>query len=199
MKITKIGEGLCVIVGLIWLVNRNPSGSSASSASSAKANAPLAQPEEITAARLAEDFANNEAAAEDRYRGRCLHLQGIVTKIDAGLGNEPSLWLAAPGDIVGVMVTDVPREWAKKLSRGDSVIMDVEGAGEVVSQAIAKYSPECHRRRDAFEADAETKRAAQAQENAAAAEASKAAAPKHAPKPSAAHKPIQQQLAKTSP
>ncbi|HEY6056242.1 MAG TPA: hypothetical protein VIU86_20090 [Gaiellaceae bacterium] len=194
MKITKIGEGLCVIAGLIWLVNRNPSGSSVASASSVKADAPLEQPEEITAARLAQDFANNEAAAEDRYRGRCLHLQGIVTKIDAGLGDEPSLWLAAPGDIVGVMVTDVPREWAKKLNRGDSVILDVEGAGEVVSQAMAKYSSECHRRRDAFEADAQAKRAAQAQENAAA-EASKAATPKHAAKPIVPHK---QQLAKTS-
>jgi hypothetical protein len=172
VRVTQIGQGLCVVAVAVWLSTRNHAASPAAAATTAASNqgaappaasSPAQKPEQISAARVAAEFANNEAAAEDRFHGRCLVLTGSVELVDAGIGKDPSLHLS--GGIMGVLVSDVPREFAKTLNRGDSVILDVSGLDEILGQPAAQFSADCQRQRLAFEAakaaEAEAKRSAQ--------------------------------------
>lgn len=172
MRVTQIGQGLCVAAVAVWLSTRNHAASPAAAATTAAWNqgaappavsSPAQKPEQISAARIAAEFANNEAAAEDRFHGRCLVLTGSVELVDAGIGKDPSLHLS--GGIMGVLVSDVPREFAKTLNRGDSVILDVSGLDEILGQPAAQFSADCQRQRLAFDeaaaAEVEAKRSAQ--------------------------------------
>jgi hypothetical protein len=125
----------------------------------------IEKPEVVSAARIIADFEKNEVTAEDRYGEKCFDVTGIVDQIDAGLGGDATLNLR--GGFLGMVVSDIPRSFAKTLSKGDSVRLSVDGVDEILGNPVASFSEKCSQvSRAAAEQEKQMKAAAVAEKKA---------------------------------
>jgi hypothetical protein len=91
-------------------------------------------PVEVSSDRLQADYAANEVAADQRYRGRVLRVTGAVRAIRQ-VFNSPylELWTTSEFNNVDAMFD---RSWADRLARvkvGDHVAVRCVGAGMAIS------------------------------------------------------------------
>lgn len=86
----------------------------------------------VTAAELAAAYKKNEVAADEKYKGKKIEITGTVESIDSGAGDEPRVQLEGGEMFITVTLQDIPKDEAKKLSKGDKVKAVCKGDGEII-------------------------------------------------------------------
>lgn len=94
----------------------------------------------VEASDLWRDYHANEVAADDRYKGRTLLVDGTVTGIRKGVLNSIILDLKGPNEFMSVHAHLVKSEAAEAaaLSKGRIVTLFCTGAGMVIGSPILR-------------------------------------------------------------
>jgi len=82
------------VVLIIWIASSNSSTDTKSNTTNTSSSTPtqVEQPKEeivkVTATKLAEDYDNNEIAADQKYKGKIVEITGTLNSIQAMLGSQ---------------------------------------------------------------------------------------------------------------
>lgn len=96
--------------------------------------APAAQAIAVTVPKLCADYHGDEIAADARYKGKRLVVEGQVASVDQGLFDNEFLLLSTFGEFEAVHA-DIRAEYqsaAARLGKGQLITLDCEGAGIVM-------------------------------------------------------------------
>lgn len=122
------GLFLLALIGLGWLVYRAVRPSPPDEAA-------LAEALPVTAEQLVSDYTADTVAADKRYQGRRLTVEGTVQALESG----PALRLGgAPTATIWAQLESSERERAERLERGEAVVVHCVGAG------VAHRTPQLH-------------------------------------------------------
>ena len=102
--------------------------------SPATAEAPKEAAVKVTALKLYQDYDNNEAAADDIYKGKLLEVSGRVASIDKDAFNDTIVWLRAKDEFNKVMakMSKENAAQAKTLKKGQSVTVSCKGSTRII-------------------------------------------------------------------
>ena len=93
----------------------------------------------ITAKKLAESYDENEAAADEKYRGKYILVTGKIAMIDKGMADEINIQLEGKDfqRVIGHL-QEVEKKSALELKKKQTVTLLCEGAGEIAGTPILK-------------------------------------------------------------
>jgi len=94
----------------------------------------------VKATRLHRDYDANEVAADEKYKGKLLLVEGVISSIDKDFMGDTVLMLSS-----GQMLSDVHAELTKaeapraaQLKKRQRVEVECRGAGRVLTSAVLK-------------------------------------------------------------
>ncbi|MBM2883156.1 hypothetical protein JFK97_02020 [Chromobacterium phragmitis] len=127
-----------IAIGAMFGGKSDKAGKTAS-ADSQTSSAPAAEaPKEaavkVTALKLAQDYDDNEAAADDVYKGKLLEVSGRVASIDKDAFDNTVVWLHGKNDFNRVMakMSKENAAQAKTLKKGQSVTVSCMGSTRII-------------------------------------------------------------------
>jgi hypothetical protein len=132
--------GVLVVIGLCSRQRGQPAAASA--ADPQPASIPSAASEtlpKVSAATLVQTYKANEAAFDQKFKGKRIQVTGPVVAIKTGLGGSPTIWLVS--EISPVVLKGHSAEWAATLNVGDQLTDKCE----VELAALGTISLDCSR------------------------------------------------------
>jgi hypothetical protein len=95
---------------------------------------------EVSAETLIADYAKNEVAGDQKYKGKKLKVTGEIKSITSGIGDEPVVHLGKAGELEfeTVMVEDLDKASAAKLEKGKSITVVCKCDGEFIGSPVLK-------------------------------------------------------------
>ncbi len=127
---------LVVVVGLgfvLWGGFRDSSGCGSSAPA-----APTQIELPVSATEMLDDYAKNEVAGDQKYKGKKLQVTGKINRIDSGIGDSPVVHLGTGSEMEfkSVVVHDLDKSDAAKLRKGDSLTVVCTGDGEIIGSRV---------------------------------------------------------------
>ena len=96
-------------------------------------------PIQVTAGQLINDYANNQVAADDKYKNQNLEISGVVQSVNTGLINDPYVVIAPNTQTFNAIEcsfnSDQEQSFAA-LNAGQSVTMEGIGNGYMISSVM---------------------------------------------------------------
>ncbi|SUX30699.1 OB-fold protein [Chromobacterium vaccinii] len=139
LKWIVIGIVVVVALGAMFGGKSEQAGKMASTdsqptSSPATAEAPKETAVKVTALKLFQDYDDNEAAADDIYKGKLLEVSGHVASIDKDAFNDTIVWLRAKNEFNKVMakMSKENAAQAKTLKKGQSVTVSCKGSTRII-------------------------------------------------------------------
>ncbi|WP_313251393.1 OB-fold protein [Stenotrophomonas indicatrix] len=86
---------------------------------------------EVTATTMFSDYQDNEIAADGKYKGKALLVSGTVDSISSDFMDKPVVQLSAK-PFGFVQASDLPKDVAATLKKGQKVTLACTGNGEVI-------------------------------------------------------------------
>lgn len=86
---------------------------------------------EVTASTMFSDYQDNEIAADGKYKGKALLVSGTVDSISSDFMDKPVVQLSAK-PFGFVQASDLPKDVAASLKKGQKVTLACTGNGEVI-------------------------------------------------------------------
>lgn|GEM_PF-297588 len=86
---------------------------------------------EVTATTMFSDYQDNEIAADGKYKGKALLVSGTVDSISSDFMDKPVVQLSAK-PFGFVQASDLPKDVAASLKKGQKVTLACTGNGEVI-------------------------------------------------------------------
>ncbi|CUA82066.1 tRNA_anti-like [Gulbenkiania indica] len=113
----------------------NESGSTQQAAQEAPEAAPAQeQAIKVSAKKLHQDYEDNEAAADDVYKGKQLEVSGKIASIDKDAFDNTIVWLKAKDEFNRVMakMSEAEAPKAKTLKKGQEVTVSCKGSTRII-------------------------------------------------------------------
>ncbi|WP_227104536.1 OB-fold putative lipoprotein [Chromobacterium rhizoryzae] len=133
-----------IAIGIIFGENKGKAPATASHDASgaqqtAQQEVPAAVPAKepaikVSAKKLFQAYDDNEAAADDEYKGKLLEVEGRIASIDKDAFNNTIVWLRAKDDFNRVMakLSDEEAPKAKALKKGQTVTVSCQGSTRII-------------------------------------------------------------------
>lgn len=133
-----------IAIGIIFGENKGKAPATASHDASgaqqtAQQEVPAAVPAKepaikVSAKKLFQAYDDNEAAADDEYKGKLLEVEGRIASIDKDAFNNTIVWLRAKDDFNRVMakLSDEEAPKAKALKKGQTVTVSCQGSSRII-------------------------------------------------------------------
>lgn len=86
---------------------------------------------QVSAQTLRADYEANEAAADQKYKGKVLEVSGAITAIESDFSDNPVIRLYT-GDLMGASARGLSKAEAAKLAKDQRIIVICTGDGELV-------------------------------------------------------------------
>lgn len=107
-----------------------------SSAEPGRAPPPPPDLVEVTAKQLFADYQENEVAADLKYKGKLLRVNGKVTRISKDLLDEPLVEIATSNEYMPVYASFADKVAVARLKRGQQVTARCRGNGASLNHAL---------------------------------------------------------------
>jgi hypothetical protein len=123
-----------IVVAIVALVMLAPAKRSADSSPETASAAPTVPPIEISAADLWRRYDSNEAAADNDFKGRPLHVSGVIASIDKDLFDHVIVALRGPNEFMpvrGTLASGATKE-AGTLRKGQRIVLACTGGTRIV-------------------------------------------------------------------
>ncbi|WP_162788001.1 OB-fold protein [Chromobacterium haemolyticum] len=132
-----------IAIGIIFGENKgkapatashDASGAQQTAQQEAPATAPAQAAIKVSAKKLFQAYDDNEAAADDEYKGKLLEVEGRIASIDKDAFDNTIVWLRAKDDFNRVMakLSDEEAPKAKVLKKGQTVTVSCKGSTRII-------------------------------------------------------------------
>lgn len=141
-----LGGSFLVMVGVFIIVKAcldpdaheksNP-GYAAQTAAS-KPKPPPEKPIAVKSEKLHRDYDDNEASADEKYKGRLLLVEGVIQSIDKDMFDNTILILSGGGAFAGVhaKLTEAEAPKARTVKKRQRIEVECRGGGRVLNSAM---------------------------------------------------------------
>ena len=137
-----IGIAVVVMIALVAIFGGEKKTSTADPAAVSEPAKPAEPPIQVTANELLKAYKDNEVAANQKYKGKQLILNARISRIEAGIGDQPYLVLAAGNEFEfsrpQARLAEDQEAVAATLKKGQQVLLQCIGNSEVGGTPMLK-------------------------------------------------------------
>lgn len=146
-KILTIGRNILVTIFIVWIIAQINHGTNHGATltpqpapAAQAAETPSGPPIEVSAAILSHDYDANEVAADQKYKGKLLKVDGVVQSINKDFENKIWVGLRTADEFTQVHADGLSQDQTINLQKGQSITVTCVGHGMILGTPVLKCS-----------------------------------------------------------